>query len=212
MKGEIVDKIKVKLLNVTPVEVVNQAIAQPYDSEPSFELTRKVISVKKHLSCAEHIVLNFHIEGTSRAELQEHMRHRIASPTVKSTRFALGKMMQEENLDNIFFMPDYADLQPEVAAEYVAAKEFIELQAYRAIQSLRQKGVPNDLLKYLLPESTRTAFSWSINLRSFINFLELRTAPNALNEIRHVAKMTREEIRINDFARYVDILLLEMGM
>ena len=205
------DKIKVKLLSVTPVEVVNQAIAQPYDSEPSFELTRKVISIKKHLSCAEHIVLNFHVEGTSRAELQEHMRHRIASPTVTSTRFALGKMMQEENLDNIFFMPDYADLQPEVAAEYVAAKEFIELQAYRAIQSLRQKGVPNDLLKYLLPESTRTAFSWSINLRSFINFLELRTAPNALNEIRHVAKLMREEIRINDFARYVDVLLLEMG-
>ena len=205
------DKIKVKLLNVTSVEVVNQAIAQPYDSEPSFELTRKVISVKKHLSCAEHIVLNFHVEGASRAELQEHMRHRMASPTVKSTRFALGKMMQEEHLGSFFFMPDYADLQPEVAAEYVAAKEFLELQTYRAIQSLRQKGVPNDLLKYLLPESTRTAFSWSINLRSFINFLELRTAPNALNEIRHVAKLMREEIRINDFARYVDVLLLEMG-
>lgn len=211
MKGGFVDKIKVKLLSVTPVEVVNQAIAQPYDSEPSFELTRKVISVKKHLSCAEHIVLNFHVEGASRAELQEHMRHRMASPTVKSTRFALGKMMQEEHLGSFFFMPDYADLLPEVAAEYVAAKEFIELQAYRAIQSLRQKGVPNDLLKYLLPESTRTAFSWSINLRSFINFLELRTSPNALNEIRHVAKLMREEIRINDFARYVDVLLLEMG-
>lgn len=205
------DKIKVKLLSITPVEVVNQAIAQPYDSEPSFELTRKVISVKKHLSCAEHVVMNFHVEGTSRAELQEHMRHRIASPTVKSTRFALGKMMQEEHLGSFFFMPDYSSLLPEVAAEYVAAKEFLELQAYRAIQSLRQKGVPNDLLKYLLPESTRTAFSWSINLRSFINFLELRTAPNALNEIRHVAKLMREEIRINDFARYVDVLLLEMG-
>lgn len=206
------DKIKVKLLSVTPVEVVNEAIAQPYDSEPSFELTRKVIGVKKHLSCAEHIVLNFHVEGASRAELQEHMRHRIASPTVKSTRFALGKMMQEENLDNIFFMPDYADLQPEVAAEYVAAKEFIELQAYRAIKSLRHKGVPNDLLKYLLPESTRTAFSWSINLRSFINFLELRTAPDALNEIRHVANLMRKDIKENFSAAYVHALLLDMGM
>lgn len=206
------DKIKVKLLSVTPVEVINEAIAQPYDSEPSFELTRKVIGVKKHLSCAEHIVLNFHVEGASRAELQEHMRHRIASPTVKSTRFALGKMMQEENLDNIFFMPDYADLQPEVAAEYVAAKEFIELQAYRAIKSLRHKGVPNDLLKYLLPESTRTAFSWSINLRSFINFLELRTAPDALNEIRHVANLMRKDIKENFSAAYVHALLLDMGM
>jgi len=206
------DKIKVKLLSVTPVEVVNQAIAQPYDSEPSFELTRKVISVKKHLSCAEHIVLNFHIEGASRAELQEHMRHRIASPTVKSTRFALGKMMQEEHLGSFFFTPDYSSLQPEVAAEYVAAKEFIELQAYRAIQSLRQKGVPNDLLKYLLPESTRTAFSWSINLRSFINFLELRTAPDALNEIRHVANLMRKDIKENFSAAYVHALLLDMGM
>lgn len=211
MKGEIVDKIKVKLLSVTPESVVNTAIAQPYDSEPSFELTRKVIGVKKHLSCAEHVVLNFHIEGTSRAELQEHMRHRIASPTVKSTRFALGKMMQETNLDNLFFTPDYSDLPADIAAEYVAAKSFLELQAYNSIKSLKAKGVPNDLLKYLLPESTRTAFSWSINLRSFINFLELRTSPTALNEIRYITKLMRNEITKNDFARYVDVLLLEMG-
>ncbi len=209
------DKIKVKLLSVTPVEVVNQAIAQPYDSEPSFELTRKVIGVKKHLSCAEHIVLNFHVEGASRAELQEHMRHRMASPTVKSTRFALGKMINEEserNLDNIFFAPDISVLPADVASEYAAQKVFIEQIIFNAIKKLRQKNVSNDLLKYLLPESTRTSFSWSINLRSFINFLELRTAPNALNEIRHVANLMRREIKENFSAAYVHALLLDMGM
>ncbi|KKU51883.1 MAG: Thymidylate synthase ThyX [Candidatus Moranbacteria bacterium GW2011_GWE2_47_10] len=203
------DKIKVKLLSVTPESVVNTAIAQPYDSEPSFELTRKVIGVKKHLSCAEHVVMNWHIEGTSRAELQEHMRHRIASPTVKSTRFALGKTMMEINLDNIFFTPDYSDLPADVAAEYVAAKNFLELQAFNCIRKLREKGVSNDLLKYLLPESTRTAFSWSINLRSFLNFIELRTDKRALEEIRHVAELMLCEIRENLAAKYVDVLLCD---
>jgi thymidylate synthase (FAD) len=209
LKGVIVDKIKVKLLSVTPEGIVNTAIAQPYDSEPSFELTRKVIGVKKHLSCAEHVVMNFHVEGTSRAELQEHMRHRIASPTVKSTRFALGKMMQENNLDNLFFTPDYSDLPADVAAEYVAAKSFIELQAYNSIKSLKAKGVPNDLLKYLLPESTRTSFSWSINLRSFLNFIELRTSKHALDEIRYIAELMLCEIREKPEAKYVDVLLCD---
>jgi len=212
LKGEIVDKIKVKLLNVTPVDIVNQAIAQPYDSEPSFELTRKVISVKKHLSCAEHVVLNFHVEGTSRAELQEHMRHRMASPTVKSTRFCLGKMILENDLGMIFFTPDTSHIPIDLASRYLAKKAFIERIVYDAIAELKPEGVPNDLLKYLLPESTRTAFSWSINLRSFINFLELRTAPNALNEIRHVANLMRREIKENFSAAYVHALLLDMGM
>jgi len=204
-----VDKIKVKLLSVTPEAVVNTAIAQPYDSGPSFELTRKVIGVKKHLSCAEHIVMNFHVEGTSRAELQEHMRHRIASPTVKSTRFALGKMIQENNLDNLFLTPNTISLPVDVAAEYIATKNFLELQAYNAIKKMREKGVSNDLLKYLLPESTRTSFSWSVNFRSFLNFIELRTSKNALAEIRHVAELMLSEIRSNPAAKYVDVLLCD---
>jgi thymidylate synthase (FAD) len=205
-------KIKIKLLSVTPESIVNTAIAQPYDSEPSFELTRKVIGVKKHLSCAEHIVLNFHVEGTSRAELQEHIRHRIASPTVKSTRFALGKMINEEserNLDDIFFSPDISNLPSDVGAEYAAQKVFIEQFVYNAIKNLRKKGVPNDLLKYLLPESTRTSFSWSINFRSFLNFIELRTSKHALNEIRYVSELMLSEIRSNPAAKYVDILLCD---
>ena len=203
------DKIKVKLLHCTPESVVNQAIAQPYQSEPSFELTKKVVASHKHLSCAEHVVMSFQIDNCSRLELQEHMRHRMASPTVKSTRFALGKMMQAKELDDLFVYPCMDNLTIEQAAILHAELAFFNATSFNAIQKCKQAGISNDYLKYLLPESTRTSFVWTINLRSLINFLQLRTAKDAHFEIRHIANLILDEIARNEQSKYAFELIKE---
>ena len=46
-----------------------------------------------HYSISEHSVLSFLVKGTSRAVLQEAMRHRIASPSVKSTRYTMAPII-----------------------------------------------------------------------------------------------------------------------
>ena len=51
----------------------------------------------------------------------------------------------------------------------------------------RSKHLPNDKLKYYLPESWRTTFVWTINMRSLANFLNLRLASQAHFEIRYLA-------------------------
>ena len=209
-------KVKVTLLEITPEHVVNRAISMPYDSEPSPELTRKVIGIKKHLSCAEHIVMNFIIEGSSRLELQEHMRHRMASPTVKSSRYTIQKDvagLDIENLQKLFVYPDTAQIKDEYAKIcFDAILQEVYDAAYYAMCRCKAAGVPNDFVKYILPEGLRTSFSWTINLRSFINFLELRTDVNAHFEIRHIAKLMREEIGKAKKAAYVDKILKEMGL
>ena len=100
------NKIKVILKHVTPEFVVNEAVGMPYDTPPSSELTGKVIGIKKHMSCAEHIVINWHVIGSSRLELQEHMRHRMASPTVQSTRYVMKKLLDSIEYADVFVTPD----------------------------------------------------------------------------------------------------------
>lgn len=199
------NKIKVKLLHCTPESVVNQAIAQPYQSEASFELTKKVIASHKHLSCAEHVVLSFQIDNCSRLELQEHMRHRIASPTVKSTRFALGKMINTD----LFVMPNIEKMTFWQKMAFKASRFALNTVSICGIKLCRFLGISNDYLKYLLPESTRTSFVWTINLRSLINFLQLRTAKDAHFEIRHIANLILEEIAKNEQSKYVFELIKE---
>jgi len=209
------DKIKVILKHVTPEFVVNEAVGMPYDTPPSSELTGKVIGIKKHLSCAEHIVMNWHVIGSSRLELQEHMRHRMASPTVKSTRYTIDKDFLRDyalNTEDLFVTPDLNNLPVEQAAILNAHLSFSAVSAIRAIKECKHAKIPNDYIKYLLPESLRTSFSWTINLRSFINFLELRTDKHAHFEIRHIANEMRRMISESLAAKYVDEILNQMEL
>lgn len=203
------DKIKVILQHVTPEFIVNEAVGMPYDTPPSSELTGKVIGIKKHMSCAEHIVINWHIIGSSRLELQEHMRHRMASPTVESTRYVLKKML---DYSDVFVSPDLSALPSDKAALVDATVKHIQKQFFSAAKKLRYAGIPNDYIKYIVPESLRTSFSWTINLRSFINFLELRTDKHAHFEIRHIANEMRKAISEKLEANYVDEILSQMGL
>ena len=206
------DKIKVILKHITPEFVVNEAVGMPYDTPPSSELTSKVIGIKKHLSCAEHVVLNFHIIGSSRHELQQHVRHRIASPTVKSTRYALQKVLNSSDMKDIFLELDLSKLSTEQHAAFFAKQQFIELTAYNSAKELMAMGIHNDYVAYLMPETLRTALSWTINLRSFINFLELRTDKHAHFEIRHIANKMRMAIGEELEAKYVDKILAQMEL
>ncbi len=51
-----------------------------------------------HASILEHISFNFFIDGISRACLQELARHRIASLSVKSSRYTLKELKDEKLL------------------------------------------------------------------------------------------------------------------
>lgn len=206
------DNIKVILKHVTPEFVVNEAVGMPYDTPPSFELTGKVIGVKKHLSVAEHIVMNWHFIGASRLELQEHMRHRMASPTVQSTRYVLKKMLDSIEYSDVFVSPDLSALPADKAALVDTTVKYIQKQFFSAAKDLRNNGIPNDYIKYIVPESLRTSFSWTINLRSFINFLQLRTDKNAHFEIRHIANEMRRAIGESLAAKYVDEILNQMNL
>ena len=188
----------VTLLNHTPLTICSNAIRtcwQSFDKsdnggEKDRELIDRVGNKFKHSSTLEHITYNFYIKGISRALLQELARHRMASLSVKSTRYTLKELKDEDE-----FLPH----EKEKAKKYLVLTGVDEVDAMsiKALENLRQvlkQGISNDKAKYCLPESYKTELTWSINARSLQNFLSLRTDKSALWEIRDLAYMIYENL------------------
>ena len=91
--------MKVQLLNKPDISIIIEATRTCYDSmsksdnlgEKDLALLEKIID-SKHESVLEHMVFTFKITDISRACLQELARHRIASYSVKSTRYTLKEL------------------------------------------------------------------------------------------------------------------------
>ncbi|WP_027327125.1 FAD-dependent thymidylate synthase [Helicobacter pametensis] len=143
------------------------------------EFLDRILNKHKHGSVAEHLTYNFAIDGISRACLQELARHRHASLSVKSSRYTLKELKSEENIES-------------VAEKYLvmSGDERVDrssIQALKNLQMLLLDGISNDLAKYAMPESYKTALAWSVNARALQNFLSLRSSKAALWEIRKLA-------------------------
>ncbi|MFZ2890046.1 FAD-dependent thymidylate synthase [Sulfuricurvum sp.] len=185
--------MKVTLHHYTPLVICSDAIRtcwQSFDKsdnggEKDRDLIDRVGNKFKHASTLEHLVYNFYIEGISRALLQELARHRMASLSVKSTRYTLKELKDEKS---------YTINDLERASKYLVMSgvEIVDQMSIKALENLRLvlvEGISNDRAKYCLPESYKTELTWSINARSLQNFIALRSDKAALWEIRDLANM-----------------------
>lgn len=181
----------ITLMHHTPLETCAHAIRtcwQSFDNsdeggEKDKALIDRVGNKYKHASTLEHLVYTFYIQGVSRALLQELARHRMASLSVKSTRYTLKELK---------------NCEPFVEDDFESAKKFIVLtqnpmvdsasiKALNNLQEILKSGVSNDIAKFCLPESYKTELTWTINARSLQNFITLRSNKSALWEIRLMA-------------------------
>ncbi len=183
--------MKVTLNHYTPLTICSTAIRtcwQSFDKsdnggEKDRELIDRVGNKFKHASTLEHLNYSFYIEGISRALLQELARHRMASLSVKSTRYTLKELKTEEPFD---------PKEKQRAAKYLVLTDnkIVDEMSIKALENLRNvlaQGISNDIAKYCLPESYKTELTWTINARSLQNFLSLRSNKSALWEIRKLA-------------------------
>jgi len=158
------------------------------------DLIDRVGNKNRHSSTLEHLVYNFDISNISRACLQELARHRIASYSVKSTRYTLKELKDELPFTEYTDLnhQDYLNDGRERAEKYLVMTEDerVNRMGILALDNLRDllnENISNDIVKYALPESYKTELSWTINARSLQNFLSLRTSKSALWEIRNLA-------------------------
>lgn len=183
--------MQITLLNYTELNICAHAIRTCWQSfkkgdeggERDKELIYRVGNKFKHASTLEHLYYCFYIQGISRATLQELARHRIASLSVKSTRYTLKELKNTEsflplNTENLKRAQEFLVFTQNEAVDKASA------QALENLRLLLQENISNDLVKFAMPESYKTELTWSINARSLQNFLSLRSSKSALWEIR----------------------------
>jgi thymidylate synthase (FAD) len=145
--------------------------------EKDKELIHRVGNKNKHKSTLEHLVYTFDIDGISRACLQELARHRVASYSVKSTRYTLKELGKDDADISNFYVKSGETLVDNVIFDSLSILQ----------ELLKGTTIANDKIKYMLPEAYKTSLVMTINARALQNFLELRTAKSALWEIQELA-------------------------
>ena len=179
----------VKLLHYTPLKIADLAISKCWDKPTkegiNVDRIERVANKNKHASTIEHLNYNFDIT-ISRACLQELARHRHTSLSVKSSRYTLKELMNEDPFDW-----DYNETD-ERATKYLifTGNKSVDEASIKGLEELRilvANNVSNDHSKYAMPEAYKTSLIWTINARSLQNFLSLRTSTSALWEIRELA-------------------------
>lgn len=203
-KIELVSELSVQLIksNAHDTDVARAAwvsTSSPEDiakNAESPERVEKLISYlyrNKHMSPFEHGSMTFLIDCPIFVA-REFMRHRTFSYNETSGRY--------KELEPRFWVPpkERPLVQTGAAAHYTLETGSVEQynyttkvlaeayeQCWNGYQSLLRGGIAREVARDTLPVSTMTQFYATANPRNIMQFLELRTAPEALWEIRMVA-------------------------
>lgn len=191
--------MKVTLTRVTPnpVDAIEEAASNCYDSSPTGGKIMKSCYNSGHHAVLEFAEFTFHIEGLSRAALAQLTRHRMSSFAVRSQRYC-----NEENFQ--YVIPSTIAKNPEVAALYEKTMNAIK-QAYIDLQQL---DIPNEDARYVLPNGCYTTLEIKVNGRELIHIMNERLCARAQWEIRELCKLMKQEVQNYDdqcaaFAEYL---------
>lgn len=156
-----------------------------------------------HVSPVEHVSLTFAVEGVSRSLTHQLVRHRLASYSQQSQRYVALEEME-------YIVP------PSVAEDEALAERFEEAmrQAQASYDALVAGLLPKNVQKYLdrgygekearsrgekdsledaryvFPNACETKIIFTMNVRSLLHFIDLRTCRRAQWEIRKLAEET----------------------
>lgn len=166
----------------------------PTDSitDDDTKLLVRLIQQYKHESIIEHIDYTFALYDISRYVLVELTRHRIASYSVKSTRYTLKEINTKSFESLIDVNPDLVEFQ---------RKQF------DLLKQASEKCKNIDALKALIPESYKCDIIFTINARSLRNFLTLRLGKAAHFKIRELAKLIYDAIPDAHKFLYSDLVI-----
>ena len=134
-----------------------------------------------HESILEHITLTFEVNDLSRACLQELARHRHISLSVESTRHTLKKKISL-----------FSDYTLNFEGKKIPAEDFNVSFLLSMIREFPR--IPNDDLKYFIPEWWPTNLVLTLNIRELRHILKLRTSPAALQEFQDLAHKLFEAV------------------
>ena len=185
--------------DLSVVRSARVSFAKDADSLGSAEIGLiRFLMRERHGTPFEHNAFRFHVKCPLFVA-REWFRHRIGSYNEFSARYS--------EVPNDFHTPDQAHIRTQVgkpgaytfeplddvtSASVVQTIEGMNEKAYTTYQYLLDRGVAKEVARMVLPMSMYTQFYWTVNARSLMNFLSLRTDGNAQFEIREYARAVEE--------------------
>ncbi|OAA31920.1 thymidylate synthase [Kosmotoga arenicorallina S304] len=144
-----------------------------------------------HHSPFEHIIMKFHIKLPIFV-MRQLVRHRIASINERSGRYTEFK--EDWYVPDHIRTPDSKNKQGSVitsneklTGEAIDLIEMAIEKSFEAYNRLLEMGVARELARIVLPTSMYTECYWTINIRSLMNFLNLRADSHAQWEMQQYA-------------------------
>ena len=152
----------------------------------------------RHGSPFEHNSMTFYVQAPIFV-FREFMRHRIASYNEESGRY--------RELLPVFYVPgperrlvqvgkpgayDFIEGTPEQTALAVSEGERVATLAYESYQRMLDAGIAREVARMVLPLSIYSSMYVTVNARSLMNFLSLRTK----HEDSHFPSFPQREIEL----------------
>jgi len=174
------------------VEAARVSFQKGLSSEEKDKTLIDYLMKNGHESPFEHIVFTFRIKAPLFVSRQ-WLRHRIASVNEISQRYSFineefyipknVRVQDKENRQSAIIKED-EDLQKEISLEVQKISEL----SYNTYCNLIEKGVARELARVVLPLNMYTMWFWTVNVRSLMNFLNLRADSHAQWEIQEYAR------------------------
>ena len=129
-----------------------------------------------------HLSYTFAIEKISRACTHQLVRHRMASFSQQSQRYITVKRLKERIVT------------PDSIGDNMDFEKLIQ-QASEAYQKLVEQEIPREDARFVLPNAVESSMLMTMEGRSLMHFLGLRTCNRAQWEIRKLADMILTQLR-----------------
>ncbi len=148
-----------------------------------------------HWGPFEHPTITLGIEGMSRVTLAQLTRHRLATFDIQSGRFVSLKGLKPEDFvwPPSFSADEVRSREKGVRKITTPAEERDKLvrrvleDSIDAYRKLVEAGVPKEDARYLMPEATPVNGTMTVNARSLMHIIAIRSFGDAQWEIRDVA-------------------------
>lgn len=175
-------QVELVAYTIDPLFTCESAACECYDSTPDADHPTRILRAcikNGHQSVAEHANFTFKISGISRACLAQLTRHRLSSFSVRSQRYC-----REDGFGYV--------TPPEIANDTSALEIYNTFM--KTAQSVydyltRQRNIPNEDARFVLPNACETNLTMTVNLRELIHICNERMCSRAQWEIRKLVNL-----------------------
>lgn len=205
-------KVQVDGRALTPEELIvyTARVSAPHN-QVSLDTSPKLLNYlikNKHWSPLEMVNMCIEIQ-TSRAISAQILRHRSFSAQEYSQRYSQAtgiEMCDARRQDKTNRQNSIDDLSAEDKAWFLLAQGDVDTLTNNLYQEALNRGIAKECARFLLPLNTKTTLYLNGTIRSWVHYLELRTAAGTQLEHAEVARAIRDQIFIPNFPNIAEAL------